>query len=178
MKPKKTIAWRISLVFTGLVSLVVCLAALLTYLVYVHIEQRMVRDLAETEAKRLVVRVSRFGGRWEKPFERDMGPSMYAWAESARVPAPSLPPEVRGLPLGLHAIKRPQSTWHVAVADALDGRLYVVYDSVVIDQQAQELAGYLVAIVAGCSFLAMIISSAVARWLTTPLNALIERLDR
>ena len=178
MKKKKTIAWRITLVLTGLVSLAVCLAALLTYVVYVQIEKRAMADLAQTEAKRLVVRVSRFGGGWERPFERDMGPSMYAWGESARVPAPSLPPELRALPVGRHTLAREASTWHVAVADAMDGRLYVVYDSLVTEQQQRRLALALVGIVLGCALLALLVSGAVARWLTAPLNLLVERLAR
>lgn len=176
--PRGTIARRITLVFTGLVSLAVCVAALLTHVVYAHIEQGAMADLAQTEARRLVVRVSRFGGQWERPFERDMGPSMYAWGESGSVRAPSLPPELRALPIGLHALDRGASTWHVAVADAMDGRLYVVYDSTVTEQQASRLDHALVGIVLGCSILALLVSGAVARWLTTPLNTLIERLAR
>ena len=136
-------------------------------------------DVADLEqATRLVARVSRLGGVWARPFEREMGPSMQAWAESERVRAPGLPPELRGLPLGLHSLPRGGSTWHVAVADALDGRLYVVYDSVVIEQQERDLARVLAGVVLVFSVLALLASGAVARWLTTPLNALIERLAR
>ena len=177
-KARRTIAWRITVVLTALISLAVCAAALLTYFVYARIEDGMGRDLAQAEATRLVARVSRFGGVWAQPFEREMGPSMQAWAESERVRAPGLPPELRGLPLGLHSLPRGGSTWHVAVADALDGRLYVVYDSVVIEQQERDLARVLAGVVLAFSVLALLASGAVARWLTTPLNALIERLAR
>lgn len=175
---ERSIAWRITLTLTALITLAVGAAALITYAVYVHMEDRMIRSLIQTESARLVTRVSRFGGPWDRPFERDMGPSMYAWGESPQVPAPSLPPELRPLPLGLHALQREHSTWHVAVADAMDGRLYVLYDTVVVEQQEREFARALLAIVLGCSLLAMLISRAVARWLTTPLNLLAQRLDR
>jgi signal transduction histidine kinase len=135
-------------------------------------------DLARNEAKRMVLRVSRFGDRWEHPFERDMGPSMYAWGESPAVRAPNLPPELRELPIGLHALRRTDSVWHVAVASAMDGRVYVVYDSTVIKQQARRLDQALLGIVLCCTLLALLISGTVARWLTTPLNTLIERLAR
>ncbi|THF67404.1 HAMP domain-containing histidine kinase [Pseudothauera nasutitermitis] len=178
MTKKTSIAWRIRLVLTGLISLAVCVAALLTYCVYQYMENRMIRDLIQTESSRLVKRVSRFGGNWERPFERDMGPSMFAWGESRNVQAESLPDELRGLPVGLHDLDRGESTWHVAVADAMDGRLYVVYDTVVVERQLRDFSLALLGIVAGCSLLAVLISSTVARWLITPLNLLTERLTR
>lgn len=178
MKARKSIAWRIMLVLTGLVSLGICLAALMTYLVYTHMQDSMIRELVQTESKRLVLRVSRFGGTWTQPLERDMGPSMYAWGESAAVAAPTLPDELRRLPPGLHELDRGESSWHVAVADAMDGRLYVLFDSVVVEQQKRHFSHALLGIVVGCSLLAMLISSAVARWLTTPLHDLAQRLAR
>lgn len=74
----KSIAARTTFVLTCLVSLAVCLSALLAYLAYVRIQENMIDKLMETESRRLVARVTRFGGDWTKPFERDMGPSMYA----------------------------------------------------------------------------------------------------
>ena len=175
---KQSIAWRITLVLTGLISLAVCLAALTTYLVYLRTEDSMMRELVQTESKRLVTRISRFGDHWTQPFERDMGPSMSAWGESAEFPADGLPDELRGLSVGLHELDRGTSTWHVAVANAMDGRLYVLYDSIVLEQPKRAFARDLIGIVLGFSALAMLISSAVARWLTTPLNLLVERLTR
>lgn len=175
---KRSIARRITLVLTALVVLAVCAATLITYLVYVHMQEEMIRNLIQTESNRLVARVSRFGGQWERPFERDMGPSMFAWGESPAVPAPGLPPELRGLPAGLHDLDRGASIWHVAVAPAMDGRLYVVFDSVVVEQQEREFAHALIGIVLGCALLAMLAASAAARWLTTPLESLARRLER
>ncbi len=174
----KSIAARTTFVLTCLVSLAVCLSALLAYLAYVRIQENMIDKLMETESRRLVARVTRFGGDWTKPFERDMGPSMYAWGESDRHPADSMPAKLRSLPLGLHHLDQGESTWHVAVADALDGRLYVLYDSIVIRHQLRDFALALVAIVLGCSLLALLVSRSVARWLVTPLNQLTERLTR
>ncbi len=178
MKARKSIAWRITLVLTGLVSLAVCIAALITYLVYVRMQDNMIRNLVQTESNRLATRVSRFGSEWTAPFERDMGPSMFAWGESGRFPARSLPDELRGLPVGLHDLDRGASTWHVAVATAMDGRLYVLYDSIVIEEQLRAFSRALAGIIVGCSLLAMLVSGAVARRVTTPLNVLTERLAR
>lgn len=178
LPPKGSIARRITLVLTGLVCLAVFLAAVMTNIVYAFIEQGAMANLAQTEANRLALRLSRVDGRWEHPFERDMGPSMFAWGESEQVRSPTLPPELRALPIGLHALRRERSAWHVAVANAMDGRIYVVYDSTVIQQQARRLDVALLGIVLGCTLLTLLISGAVARWLTTPLNTLIERLAR
>ena len=175
---KKSLKRRITLVLTGLVSLAVCVTAALTYGVYLHVEKKMIRDLIDTESKRLVPRVSRFGDKWTEALERDMGPSMYVWAESATVRAASLPDELRGLSIGLHELPRDKSTWHVAVVEARDGLLYVVYDTVVLEKQLHDFTRALLAIVIGCSIVAMLLSSGVARRLVMPLNALTERLTR
>ncbi len=73
------------------------MTAVLTYGVYLHVEKKMVRDLIDTEAKRLVPRVSRFGDEWTSALERDMAPSMYVWGESPTVRAASLPDELRSI---------------------------------------------------------------------------------
>ena len=175
---KRSIASRITLVLTCLISLAVCLSAMLTWLVYVHLQGRMIDDLAQTEAKRLVMRVSRFGDEWTGSFERDMAPSMFVWGESARHPSGTLPAELRHLPVGLHRLERGESTWHVAIADAMDGRLYVLYDSIVIEQPLREFSYALIAIVVGFALLALLVSNAAARWLITPLKDLTDRLTR
>ncbi|ENO85227.1 sensor histidine kinase [Thauera linaloolentis] len=175
---KRSLKRRITLVLTSLVSLAVCVTAVLTYGVYLHVEKKMVRDLIDTESKRLVPRVSRFGDEWTSALERDMAPSMYVWGESPKVRAASLPDELRGLSIGLHELPRAESTWHVAVVKARDGLLYVVYDTVVLDKQRQDFTRALLAIVLGCSIFAMLLSGTVARWLVMPLNALTGRLTR
>ncbi len=178
MKRRKSIAWRITVVLTGLICLAVWLVALLTYVVHRHTQEQMIKDLIQTESSRIVKRVSRFGNQWTTPFSRDMGPSMFAWGESSAVPASDLPDELRRLPVGLHDLDRGASTWHVAVADAMDGRLYVLYDSIVVEKQLSDFSRALAGIVVGFSILAMLISGAVARWITTPLDVLAERLER
>lgn len=178
MKTRKSLRWRITLVLTCLISLTVCLAAVLTYGVYLHMEKRMMKKLVQTESTRLVSRIARFGGQWEHPFERDMGPSMYAWAESDNIRADNMPPVLRDLPVGLHELDQGDSIWHVAVAEAMDGNLYVLYDSVVVRQQMRQFTYALMGIVLGCSVLSLLVSRTVARWLTTPLNVLAERLER
>lgn len=175
---KKTIAWRITFVLTSLISLAVCLSAALTYFAYTHIQQKMVNNLIETEAKRIAMRIFRFSGSWNAPFEREMGPSMYVWGESDRHPSDVMPAELRALPNGLHALPRKGSTWYVAIEEAMDGRLYVVYDSIVIEQQLRDFSRALISIVLICSVIAMLISRIAARWLITPLNTLTERLTR
>ncbi len=178
MTSKQSISRRITLVLTSLICLAVALAALLTFYIYRQMEERMIDKLVQTESARIALRVSRFGNQWQQPFERDMGPSMYAWGESDTVPAASLPEVVRSLPEGLHYLDQGKSTWHVQVADAMDGKLYVVYDSVVLEQQSRNFALALAGIVLACTLLAWLISGAVARWLVTPLNALTDRLER
>lgn len=175
---KKSIARRTTFVLTCLVSLAVCLSAMLAYFSYVYIQDKMIDNLIQTESRRLVTRVSRFGDEWTTAFERDMAPSMYAWGESPKNPSDSLPAELRGLPAGLHSIDKGDRTWHVAIENAMDGRLYVLYDTIVIEGQLREFAWTLVAIVIVCSILALFISNSVAQWLINPLNVLTERLTR
>lgn len=173
-----SIARRITLVLTVVVSLAVSLAAALTYYAYLRIQEAMISDLIQTESRRLVTRVSRFGGGWQEPFEREMGPSMFVWGESAAAPSSTLPAELRGLPVGTHQLRRGESTWHVAVENARDGRLYVLYDSIVIEHQLHDFVRAVVVIVLGCSILAIFIGNVAAKWLVTPLNTLTERLEK
>lgn len=178
MKPERPIARRIAWVLTGLVSLAVTLAALVSYEVYYRMQERMIDELITTESERLVKRVSRFGDRWQGPFEREMAPSMFAWGETAALPAAGMPPELRGLAPGLHYLPRGSSTWHVFVAPAMDGRLYVMYDSIVVEEQERRYALALLSIVAVFSLLAFLVSVRVSRWLVSPLNVLVDRLAR
>ncbi|MCK9511907.1 MAG: HAMP domain-containing histidine kinase [Pigmentiphaga sp.] len=175
---KHSLAWRITLVLTALITLAVALAALLAFYVYREMEEGMIDKLIQTESARLIVRTARMGDVWQQPFERDMGPSMFVWGESAEREAASMPPELRALPLGLHELPREESSWRVSVAPAKDGRLYVLYDSIMLEQQSRNFAFALVLIVLGCSLLALLISSTGARWLVTPLNTLTTRLTR
>jgi signal transduction histidine kinase len=122
--------------------------------------------------------VSRFGDEWKQPFEREMAPTMFVWGESDKVRAPSLPRELRSLPVGMHDLNRGQSTWRVAVTPAMDGRLYVLYDTIGLEKQYRNFSLALLAILLGCSTLAALISGAAARWLINPLNTLTERLTR
>lgn len=175
---KKSITWRITIAFAILVSLAVCMAATLTYIVYLQIEKRMIYDLVQTESDRLIIRVSRFGNTWERPFERNMGPSMYAWGESANVRSKELPDALRALPVGLHALEKDNSTWYVAIKPAMDGKLYVLFDTIALETSLRDFALALAAIVLGFSALAILVSSRLARWLVQPLNILTDRLAR
>lgn len=175
---KQSMVWRITLVLTALVTLAVLVTIILTFFVYTHIEKSMVKELALTEAVRLESRVSRFGGGWTRPFEREMAPTMFAWGESDTVRAPSLPAELRDLPNGLHELNRGTSHWHVAITSSMDGRLYVVYDTILLERNATNFLKALIGILVACSLLALLVSSTVAKWLVNPLKVLTERLTR
>ncbi|TGV10054.1 HAMP domain-containing histidine kinase [Alcaligenaceae bacterium 429] len=178
MKLRRSLSGRITLVLTLLIFLAVSLSAVVTYAIYTTLEENMLDTLVQTESKRIAVRVSRFGDHWQQPFERDMGPSMYAWGETDTLLAPSMPEELRELPLGLHYIDKGNTGWHVQVADVMDGRLYVLYDSVVLVEQSRHFALALAGIVLFCTLLALFFSKAIARWLVTPINTMTERLTR
>ncbi|RMX07852.1 sensor histidine kinase [Corticibacter populi] len=178
MTSKKSIAWRITLALTALIAVAVCMVALSTYYVYRGMQESMIDKLIQTESNRLISRVSRFGATWKNAFERDMGPSMFAWGETDMLRASTMPDALRGLPTGMHYLDRDDSTWHVSVAEVMDGRLYVLYDSVVLEQQSRSFALALAAIVLVFCLLALLISSTVAHWLVTPLNAVADRLAR
>lgn len=178
MKLRRSLSGRITLVLTLLIFLAVSLSAVVTYAIYTTLEESMLDTLVQTESNRIAVRVSRFGDEWQQPFERDMGPSMYAWGETDTLLAPSLPEELRDLPLGLHYIDKGNTGWHVQVANVMDGRLYVLYDSVVLVEQSRHFALALAGIVLFCTLLALFFSKAIAHWLVTPINTLTERLIR
>lgn len=175
---KRSIAWRITLVLTSLITLAVLVTVSLTFFVHLRIERNMIKELIQTESERLEQRVSRSRDTWTSPFEREMAPTMFVWGESEAQRAPSLPPELRGLPDGFHQIERESSTWHVAVSPVMDGKLYVLYDTIILERNSADFLKALVGILIGCSILAMLVSSAVARWLVNPLNALTNRLMR
>lgn len=178
MKRKKSLSRRITLVLTGLVSFAVCMTVALTYYAYLRIEENMIKELIQTESDRLKLRVSRFRDEWKQPFEREMAPTMFVWGESDTIRAPSLPAELRSLPLGMHDIDKDESTWRVAVTNVMNGRLYMLYDTIILEKQSRNFLHALVAILLGCSILAILISNTVARWLVNPLNALTDRLTR
>lgn len=178
MKRSRPIAWRITWALTALVSLAVTLAAAASHQVYRQMQERMIDDLVATESARLVKRVSRFGDSWRSAFERDMGPSMFAWGETPALQAASMPPELRELGLGFHYLPHGEGIWHVLVAEAMDGRLYVMYDSIVVEQQSRLFAWALMSIVLVFSVLAFLVSIRVSHWLVSPLNVLVERLAR
>lgn len=178
MKVRHSLTQRITLVLTLLICLAVSLAAVVTYVVYRKLEENMLDKLVQTESSRLTSRVSRFGDHWQQPFERDMGPSMFAWGETDTLLAPSLPEELRDLPVGLHHLDKGATAWHVQVANVMDGRLYVMYDAIVLEEQSRHFALALAGIVLLCTLLALICSKAIARWLMTPINTLTNRLVR
>lgn len=178
MKHTRPLAWRITLTLSGLIFLAVSLTAVLTFFVYRQMEEQMIDKLIQTESNRLVKRVSRFGNTWQQPFERDMGPSMFAWGESEAHPAPTLPAELRELPLGQHYLDKGITNWHVSIVPTMDGRLYVMYDSIVLEEQSWSFALALIGIVLACSLLGVFIGRKVAHWLVTPLNTLTDRLER
>lgn len=175
---KPSITTQITRALTAMICVAVTLAAIAAYGVYRKMEGTMLNNLVQTEANRLESRLSRFGGAMQSPFERDMGPSMFAWGESPNFVSEALPPELRKLPLGLHLLARETGQWHVYVTNLLDGRLYVLYDSIVLEQQARHFAIALAMIVLLFALLAVLVSHRVARWITQPINTLTERLAR
>lgn len=173
---KRSIAWRITLVLTSLITLAVLVTVSLTFFVHLRIERNMIKELIQTESERLESRVSRSRSEWTAPFEREMAPTMFVWGESAEHPAPGLPRELRDLPDGVHQLEREESTWHVAISPVMDGRLYVLYDTIILERNSADFLKALISILIGCCLLAMLVSSTVARWLVYPLNALTNRL--
>ncbi|KKW68095.1 histidine kinase [Lampropedia cohaerens] len=177
-RSRRSIGSRITWTLAVLMCAAVSLTAAVSFQVYRNVEEAMIVRLIQSEFDRIASRFSRFGKGWQQPLERNMGPSMFAWGESARYPVPSVPDEVRILPNGLHRIPYEGSTWFVQAGDVMDGRLYVVYDSGVLKQQTHHFAMALLAIVLVFSCLAIVASAIVARWLVNPLKLLSERLDR
>jgi len=176
MKRNRSLGWRIAWALTALISLAVALAAVVSYEIYHQMRERMIDDFIETESERLIRKLPEVGAHWQDAFERDMGPSMFAWGESPGLPAVGMPAELRALEPGIHYLPKGRSVWHVSVAEVMDGRLYVVYDSIVVEEQSRLFAAALAFIVLVFSVLAFLVSVRISRWLIAPLNVLVERL--
>ncbi len=179
MKPHRSIAWRIRFALTLLTSLALVLSGAVTFYTYQRMEAAMVSDLTTAESARVHARILASGNdRWVQPFERDFGPSLFAWGEAPGVEAPTMPDELRALPVGRHVVARPHGSWHVVVTSARDGRLYVMFDTTLLERRQAKFAAILVVIVLVFSLLAFLVSSKVARWLIAPLDAMTGRLIR
>lgn len=175
---KASITVKIRRTLTAMVCVAVSLSAMTVFAVYQKMENAMIDELVHTESDRLAARLSRFGGELQGAIERDMAPSMFVWLESPKHLATRLPPELRALSPGMHRLPQQMGQQHVLVSEILDGRLYVMYDSAVVAQQSRAFAQALATIVAVFSLLALAFSHLVARWISSPLNALTDRLSR
>ncbi|WP_028604448.1 sensor histidine kinase [Ottowia thiooxydans] len=178
MRRNRSLGWRIAWTLTALINLAVVLAALASYQIYHHMRERMIDDFIVTESERLTKRINETQERWQQAFEHDIGPSMFAWVETPSLFALSMPEELRGLEFGIHYLPRERSVWHVSVTEMMDGKLYVMYDSLLVEQQSRIFAFALMAIVLVFSILAFLISVRISHWLIAPLNVLVERLTR
>lgn len=176
--PRGSIARRIAVALTGLMIMAVLLLAFTVFYVYRGLEKSLIDELIKVESSRLVTRLSNPDGRWQAPFERDMSPLMFAWGETSAMRAPSMPPELRELEPGLHHLEGADSVWYVLVTPLMDGHLYVLYDSIVLEKQSFRFALDLLLIVSVFSILAFLISIRVSRWIVAPLNVLTNRLAR
>src|SRR5690606_38547372 len=98
---KHSLVFRVTFALTALVSIAVLAVCVSAYEAHKNMGERMIDHLIETEAFRLQAKLSLDGDRWVPAFERQLGPRMHAWGESSRLPAASMPAQLRTLPLGL-----------------------------------------------------------------------------
>ncbi len=177
-RSKHSLMFRFTFALTALVWAAVLAVCFSAYEAHKSMGERMIDHLVETEALRLQTKLSQGKDRWDSAFERELGPNMRVWAESNSYHSASLPTVLRTLPNGLSRLSPGDSTWHVMAVDAMDGRLYVLYDTRDAETLTDKFGLALLAIALFFMVLSYLCARQLARWAVQPIQAVTSHLTR
>lgn len=175
---KHSLVSRVTFALTALVAIAVLAVCFTAYEIHKTMGERMIDSLVETEAVRLEQKISPEASKWEVPFERQLGPSMHAWAESDTVRALTMPAALRSLPDGLSRLNAEGRAWHVMVVKARDGRFYVMYDTLNSEVLTQDFGLAMLAIALIFIAFAYLCARRLAKWAVQPIVAITAHLSR
>lgn len=169
---------RVTFALTGLVAILVIAVCFTAYEIHKTMGNRMIDSLVKTEAVRLEQKIAPEASKWEVPFERQLGPSMHAWAESDTVRAQTMPAALRALPEGLSRLSPEGRTWHVMVVKARDGRFYVMFDTLNAEVLTQDFGLAMLAIALLFIAFAYLCARRLAKWAVQPIVTITAHLSR
>ncbi len=172
-----TLTQRVVWALTGTVALFVTALALLAYLTFDQMEDDLVNDILNTEMDRLVQHARASDEFMPRQGVRELGGSMRAWMSVDGQRPAGIPDEVLGLDNGLHLIEPGAYTWHVMVADAGRGKVYLLYDATDNEERVHDFGLIVLGVGAICVLGAYAVSRRVASVAVGPLLELTDRLS-
>ncbi|WP_345248382.1 HAMP domain-containing sensor histidine kinase [Pigmentiphaga soli] len=176
MSTRRSLRLRVTWALTGAVALFVALQAVLVYLVLAQQEDALVDQIVMTEASRLVHRIENHEIEPPAHGEISLGPSLHAWYAANHVEPAELPAPLRGMPLGARQLEPGEQVWHVVVADAGGGRVYVVYDATANEARVYRFGAILVGLWLACVLAGYCLSRVVAGRVVRPMVEVTDRI--
>jgi len=172
-----TLTQRVVRALVGIVAVFVALLALLAYLTFDQMEDDLVNDILSTETGRVLDHIGRGDVSFPAAGPLELGASMRAWLVADAAGTQNLPEPLRGLSTGLHLLEPGPHVWHIDVADAPTGRLYVLYDATANETRVTEFGLIVLVLGLACIVASYVLARKVAALAVGPMLELTDRLS-
>ncbi len=171
-----TLTQRVVWALTGIVSVFVTVLALLSYITFDQMEDDLVNDILTTETERVIQHLAAEPAYVPDRGSREQGGSMHAWLHVPGEVDDDMPDLLRGLDNGLHLLEPGPDIWHVMVADAGHGKVYVMYDATDNEERVQNFGLFVLGVGAVCIVVAYGLACRLAGYVVGPLVAVTDHL--
>lgn len=163
MMARYSLMQRVTWALTGSATLFVVVLCAVFYLAFDQMEDDLVNAVLATEAEHMLGRLEQGQTIPLQQTQTELGAQLQTWLINSRDDEALLPEPLRGIGLGSHILGPEDQTWHVLVAQAPKGTLYVLYDATAHEARVHEF-GWIVLILGAISIAAVF---ALSRWLAS-----------
>ncbi|UYO93059.1 sensor histidine kinase [Pollutimonas sp. M17] len=161
MMARYSLMQRVTWALTGSATLFVVVLCAVFYLSFDQMEDDLVNAVLATEVEHMLGRLEQGQAIPTQQSQTELGAQLQTWLIDGRGDEALLPAPLRGIGLGTHVLGPGDQTWHVLVAQAPKGTLYVLYDATAHEARVHEF-GWIVLILGAVCIAAVF---ALSRWL-------------